>query len=527
MAKQSGNSRFLLLAILAAWQVPSANGAWELQTDFRSAMGGAILDRSVQENYQSLSGTEQFRLADQNITSNGIPVAIQGIVGTVNFVLGTPERSSDALVWGANSTSMRASLNIARIYAATTIRREFNGGVITIRVEGFCDDVRLSIAPEAGARIITQVRAQLNEGSLALRAERAEVAWPENAWKVDRLECQGIEGFGNVVRAEALRVLAQPQREVQTGLHAAIQQRLNAWSTSATQVALAPRLVFSDRTDVLSQSVPAQLVQNGAQILLSGMLRVHLPNVGGQNEVSPYNFQSAQGPALKDAETQVPVSAVRGFLMAALFAKAYKAKFTAQDFGPFRELMENQTAKRYVFPDLDRFSKDAPFYFETVSLSAPQLRNLRPGTRPGTVQADASAPAVIVMMAPDAQAGKHVPYVQFNAVLRGTAQFSIGEGKLEASLTAATVGLEAGWNRNYVARNKPNTKIDTKIIGEQLAKALTANTHRLDLPYWAWTTGRRLIPVGLALEGESVRILWDIRSNPAPQTKAAAMAQNN
>lgn len=504
-------SSTLTLIFLGLLTTLSAHSSWELRTDFRAAVSTDTLDRTVQENYKAISGQEVFQVPDFQIQSNGIPVAVSGIFGRVQYTVNTPVRSGSSLVWDTTSENVKVELAIQRISAFTIIRREFNGGVIDIRVEGSCDNVRLSIPAQAGARIFARVKAMLNEGNLRLATESTNVQWPENAWQVDRLECTGIEGFGATVRAEALKNLAKPQKDVQAGLYTAIQKRLDGWAANAMNIAVAPRLIFENRSDVVMQTHPEKIVeQTGGNVLMNGLFRVIMPNIGGDtNEVVKHGF--AQGPsgAFQGSETQVPAASVKSFLMAAFFAKVMKAQFSSFDFKPFYAMMQDRTAQAYAFPDLQRFSKEAHFIFQTAVHTAPIMKNLRASGEPGVLTAEVTIPATIQMLAPRVELQKHVPYVQFEGNIRGTALFKVVDGKLAIRVQGAKVTMAAAWNKSYVEKYKPKTTIKSDLIASKLAESLNKETFSVNLPYWQWQNNQRLVPVLLGLEGEQVKVFWE------------------
>ena len=215
------------------------------------------------------------------------------------------------------------------------------------------------------------------------------------------------------------------------------------------------------------------------------------------------------------SETQVPVSSLNSFIMATLFSKAYKSSWAAKDFKPFHDFMQDRRAQGYAFPDLQKYAKDANFIFQSAAFSAPVLKNLRASQEPGVLAGEFSMPATIQMLAPRAELQKHVPYVQFEGMVKGTMLFKVVDGKLAVQLKNAIVQMKSAWNKTYVATYKPNTTIKDGLIADQLAKSLANGTYTAALPYWQWQNNQRLIPVNLGIEGEQVKVYWDVTSAPS------------
>ena len=507
----------ILLLLLLLLPGNGARAAWELRTDFRAAVDASVLDRSVAEAYRPMVGEEVFQVPDFQVQSGGIPVTVSGIFGRIQYSIQSPMRTGSSLAWDANSDQVRVELAVQRVNAVTFIRKEFNGGTINIRVEGNCDGVRLSIPAQAGAKIFARVRAMVNEGNLRLATETATMDWPENAWQVDRLECSGVEGFGTAVRAEALKVLSRPQKEMQAGLYTAIQKRLDSWAASALNVAIAPRLIFDERPDILMQSTPTTVAeQPGGSLLMDGVFRVLMPTIGGDaNEVVVHKFKAASAAGARTSETLIPLSSIKSLAMATLFGKAYGAKWSSFDFKPFRELMQDRRAQAYAFPDLQNFSKEAHFILQSAAFSAPVIKNVRVTSEPGVLTADISMPATVQLLAPRVELKKHVPYVQFQGNVRGTVFFRVMDGKLAIQVKNASVVMKSAWNRAYVQAYKPNQKIADDLISQKLAEGLMGEAQYLKLPYWQWQHNQRLVPVALGLENEQVKLFWEITANPA------------
>jgi hypothetical protein len=299
---------------------------------------------------------------------------------------------------------------------------------------------------------------------------------------------------------------------MQAGLYTAIQKRLDSWASSALNIAIAPRLIFDDRPDILMQSSPLAIAeQPDGNILMNGIFRVLMPTIGGDTtEVVVHKFTGPAAGGPRGSETLIPLSSIKSLAMASLFGKAYGAKFSGFDFKPFQDLMQDRRAQAYAFPDLQKFSKEAHFIIQSAAFSAPIIKNVRVTSEAGVLAAEVSMPATIQLLAPRVELKKHVPYVQFQGNVRGTLFMKIIDGKLAIQIKSANLAMKSAWNKTYVQTYKPNQKILDDLISQSIAKGLTTETHYLRLPYWQWKNNQRLVPVALGLEGEQVKLFWDI-----------------
>lgn len=505
--------KFLLIVAMFFAGMNSAHGAWELQVDVQSAIEAQTVDLAVAENWQPLVGEEVFTVPNMGATVDGVPIAVQGISGKVAYRIGTPVRTDSSLLWNSESDELRAELRIDRIYAFKIERRYFNGGYIDLKVEGECRNVILSIPADAGARMTSQVVADMKDGVLQLKTRGSLVDWPQNAWQIDRLSCTGVEGFGEQVRVYALNLLGRPTQEIQAGLEEAIQKRLDSWATSAVNIAVSPQLIFPSRKDIVLVNSPSQLgeVASG-QLLIDGKARLQLPEVApGQNIVIEQKFGSSARNLAGSTETQIPLAAVRNLLMGAFFAKAFRTDFNSRNFKAFNELMQDRRAQSYAFPDLQRFSKNTVFKFRADVLAAPVIRNIRNADQSGVLLADVTLPLIVLMKAPRIElANRYVPYVQFQGNVRGTLMMRLISGQLALQMADAEVDLEQGrWSQAYVEKYKPDTKIRESLFAEALSDAIRPEVHLTEVPLWQINAQEHLEPVELAVDGERLRVFWE------------------
>ena len=490
----------------------SAQAYWQLQVEFRSAIDSQTIDQLVEENWAPLEASESFTVPDIRVTQEGVPVAITGIVGRVEYKIDRPVRGGSGLEWNAESNYLRTTLTIGQVHASTTIREEFNGGVIIIRVEGNCYNVQLSIPEAAGAKATATVVAKLEQGNLRLSTTESSVDWPDSAWQVDSLNCNGDSGFGEIVRNAILENLSQPQQEVQDGLHAEIQKRMDAWAKDVMDIAVTPRLVFQDRQDAITHTIPGKLGDlTDGQISLEGKMRLLMTKVApGEKHLVEHFFKSNSSFESSSSETQFPVSSLKSFVMAAFFEKAFKSKWDTHEFKPFAELMQNRVNQALAWPDLTNFKKDSNFIFRTNVMAAPNLYMLRNATQLGAILGEFSVPLTVVMWAPDKKT--HVPYVQFRGHIRGTAHMEIIGGKLKINTFDVQAIMDYGWNKRYVEAHKPSKRIEIGEISKRLAKGIMKETITVDLPHWEWQASQNLFASGMTIQGDVLRISWENES---------------
>ncbi len=204
--------------------------------------------------------------------------------------------------------------------------------------------------------------------------------------------------------------------------------------------------------------------------------------------------------------------------MAGYFANSYVTDFDSTKFAAFNELMQDRQAQGYVFPDLRRFSKNTKFEFAANVLAAPTMRNIRNSDPSGVILADTTIPLIVLMQAPRKEEFKYVPYVQWRGNVRGTAMMKIVNGQMAIQMRDAKVELSSGWNQAYLKKYKPNPLIRDEIFADALAESIREEVHMVDLPFWKWGDNSAMSPVEMAIDGERLRIFWEVQEGVEPET---------
>jgi hypothetical protein len=503
----------LVAALYGLLPHPEAAARYAVKSEFQLQLGEPLFDSVVGDFGQTLSGNRTLTIPDFSVNQMGVPIQIQGIRAHLDFGFAPPERiSKERREWNLKATKLAARIEVDRINASTIIEREENGIIIRIRVDAECRNVALRL-PEGLTSVEAKVKAELLGGEIKLSLPEYKGNWQQGAWRVERLNCTGVNGFGDAVGKEALAALSSFQN-FDKEIREEVERQFSDWSREASKLLLSGRELPTGRDHLRVFFEPKSARDTNSGIALEGDLTFEFPFVAqGQDIEYRYPLAGAGGTMSANAESElrIPFATIRALMMGEYFAGKLEYALKSNEIPAWAELMNNRWAKWFAWPDLFRFEKSTVFAFQFLPMGPPAFDKEKSAARGTQIQGDLSLPLAVRMFAP--HNGKYRPMVEFRTLLKGPSKLKLMKGgKIEFQVEAEDQPITYAWNQRYVNKYNPNTHINVDRIGSSVRSGLGTNGISLAVPTLGVGSTLQLVPQGWRLENNG-----DLRLNFLPQ----------
>ncbi|MDX9732239.1 MAG: hypothetical protein RBT63_10745 [Bdellovibrionales bacterium] len=432
-------------------------------------------------------------IGDVEIT-DPFAIQLQG-VSVKGHVSGRLTSDSRGLVVEASLGEVQVS--VKRIAIHTVIQSRVGGVNARIRIDADCDGATIRWSREnlsffTRAKILTSGSyPSVDFSQLALPAF---VSQPEMS-----LSCRGPLGIESVIRQYAWQALQERwvqdsfRQEIEEKLEAAVAERFAPGAEAISLVSVGGTAL---------SIVPGEYVRqaHGGRHVLKAQLKVALDRPISVAHAPSVSYEALAANALSDftSSSGLTVSAQSKdlqTLLQAWFAPSgvWSDWVEARSIDGFRDLMDSRFSQFFAFPDLMRYSKNAPFWFHLQTTDYASLSCSGSSTKSQSASVQLPLGAWMFLKTPEQAMGlKQMVFFRFPTSL------NIGlpeKGKRAIAATLRSLKLSARFDARYVATESPDTSISTSSIEEGMIEAVEAELSGL-------TAGRPSgVLVGPAIEG--------------------------
>lgn len=495
-----------LPALLALLLLPTlSSAAWVIKSEFRLSLNEGIFDELVGDFWRSLQGSKNVNIGDFTITPQGIPVQIRGVKASVTYDFHKPERlSGSQREWKINLKDLDARLTVDQISATQTIVREIDGIIVTIEVKAECRNLVMSL-PAGSTSIEANVRAELAQNQIKLSLPSYAAAWKPGSWRVDSVECSGLDGFDNLVRESAIAAFSSFQnfdQEVKNSLN----QNFAKWSEQASLLLLSERELPSGKDYMKIFYQPENAWEKEGGLELSGTMRFEYPFVSQGNDMEQeFKIQNAKASSSTAPQLLIPFGAVNAMLMGEYFSGQLEYSLRSYEVPGFSNFMNSYWQKVWAWPELLRFNNNTTFLFQFLPMGPPAFSNEK-SMAGGVIQGNLNLPLSVRMYAPMTRS-KYVPMVEFRSLLAGPARLKLGaEGVISLQVDTKPYNIQYEWAKSYVSKYDPSQRIATDTIGEEIRGGLNKQGINLKIPPLEVSNTLFLSPQSWNLEGQNLRV---------------------
>ena len=503
---------FFFCCLLSPFLVSPSWGEWKLRSDFRALIDPEVLAEQIEKNFERKQETENFSLEDVEEVRGDIKIRVSGIQGRAEYEIAPFQyigKQGSSLLWDTSSSYLGILVTIDEIHAEAELVKKFNGGTIRIRLTSTCNNIQLSLPRNAGASINIGASSLVSGSSLQFTADNANLFWPRDSWQVTNIDCHGDDGF----EKEAEKLIQEYVDTIKDSVAADFESRLNSnlqdLSKEFSEKLLAYRLLFSNNDESIKVDLePEYLDQSrSADLIVGGSLHGHAPKVfDGVFQETDRRFTSRKEFHSGKTEIQVPLTLLNDVLLGSHIFELFKIDERGSSFSQWEKFRRDRRAVGFVFPDLNKFSRDKDFKITGSSLYNPSLKNFISKGAGRGVRAEFFFPIFINISAP--YLNDFIPYVQFRGYVKGYTSMRVtSDGRLEFVVESSKTYLNYYWSLEYVQMFQPNERIKIDIISENIDEMLKGSNVHWDLPYLELNKQKLKIS-DFSIENDTIRVFW-------------------
>lgn len=514
--------RLFLSAILTILPL-TAHAQWTVKSEFRLQLNEQLFDQVVEEFWHLLQGRQNVEIGNFTITPGGIPIQIQNVRAEVDYSLRLPKRTDGGgREWLIASESLAARLTVGRISATQTIVREVDGIIIEIPLHAECENIVLALPAGHGA-LSARVRADVVNSKVELSLGEYTAEWGVGAWRVESMQCSGVQGFEEIVRREALQTLSNFENFAPF-VRGEVDRTFASWSEDASLLLLNALELPSGKDHLKIHYEPREARENAAGLELLGTLRFVYPHVApGENIEHHYPLADTTAALLARAasglQLLLPAGALRSLVMGEYLAGQLTHSMRSSELPGFAAFMANRWQQFWVFPELQRYPQNSEFAFHLQPAGPPAFENMR-NSGTNEIAGDLDLPLAAQMFA--RIEGQLSPMVEFRTRLTGPTRLALSPGgkiTLRLALGAAPPPISYAWNEAYLRDHNPTQRIATDVIGENMRTSLNGEGFSLQLPALEIGPNLRLAPHGWEMDGQNIHLELRTEKANAVQTR--------
>lgn len=291
-------------------------------------------------------------LPDQRLPQGDFELQLSGLRLELQSAFEPMKVSDQGLVVKSKKTSIR--LTVGGLAVDQMIEREFNGVNVRIRLQASCSPFRL-IQENASAE--AHLKFLWTESQPTTEIDFFTMDWPEGSWSVTDLQCEGPQGFGELLKNE----LQQKLREAEAFtplIEPLLSQKIRETGGQVLSSILQERFFqvseFS-RLKVRIQNFEPQPRGLLVKALLSTGTTSTAPSWKPSQRV--LDEAPAAEPSL-----HIPENGLSQLLSEDLSSRPSWTQFDLTQFDSFMGLLKSRFLQFFLWPDLWNYSKSSPFH---------------------------------------------------------------------------------------------------------------------------------------------------------------------
>lgn len=404
------------------------------------------------------------RLDDVKISD---PFAIQ--MSGVEYrtqINGRLDRDAQGLIVEAQLKNLE--LTIDRISIHTIVIAKVSGVEASIRIDAECRGSKISWADQiipfsARARLATSPTLSLDVSGLSLANGLKKPTMT--------LSCQGPFGMDNLIREYAWAAIQV--RWTDAGFAKEIEDQIE--SSFAKSIAIGgPGLNIINQPELRATVFPQSYVTASGAMHLRARLELQLdrPRTMPRAKATDVSLPTTK---IEQVTMTVASSSAQSLLQEIYSTNGWSQWLEGQTINGFKELMGSRFKQLLVFPDLQNYPKQAPFWFALKMTETPTLI-----CGAGTLEFNAPVAAAMLLQDP-AQVMGYKPMVNFKIPTRISISLPQIKTKMGMAASVESMNLTYEFDGRYVGSERPNAIIaEEKIrdsiqeyVDDQLSKPTT------------------------------------------------------
>ena len=497
---------YLFSSICLSLIVSAAQASEAVTTPFTLELSPTSTPRLLSgiSSFKSPSGQVQTTLPDIELNTP-FAVSISGIHLTLNYAFNTPQAGANLNEWAITSKSISADVIVDEVNASQTITVSEGGVTLNLNVTATCTGVHLQLPP-GSTQASASIAIALTNGQLALTLNDFAANWAPSSWQIVSMNCQGPNGFGDLV-AQSAQAQLQSINPFLSDIRNDIQAQLNAVGAAGP---VSWTLNSSDSSGISMNLTPEslQLLSDGGAELggIAAFSFAALNGTGCQKQIS------GDAPVSNGEDSlSIPVSAVEALIQCASLNKSLSYLFSSSQLPAFQSLLGNWFEKLFVWPDLLNFGSKSIFTFDLFPSGPPVFGPITEGAS-GNMNFNFSAPMTLASYAPEKDGMEH--YVDFTTNLSGPATLAINNGVLSFTQSNSQLNISAHWDPLFIQNHNPDQSIWSSIIAGDLKNLIASPGVTYTLPKWS-VPGAFSLSIGSAqVDGADMHIGVSVNPNP-------------
>lgn len=417
-------------------------------------------DKSLIDLFKRLVGNDMSFQLDQDLGDlqihDPMDVTVSGlrIKGDVDTRI---DQGGNDLVIEAKLRNLQ--LQIKNIAIHSEVTTTIGNVTARIRIDADCRDVQVQwpgreLPLFARGRVSVQDQLRLNLSGLVLPIPDSQ---PETT-----AACTGPIGVETILQEQVWASLQERWRspEFQADLQRRIEEAFNRVFRSSGE-ALPLYRDASLSIGFVQETWSRSADQSSRHVL--GHLRIE--TAMPMKAVAPAPITAAMIPkAVSGPTLTMSVRAIESLVQIVAPARQWTAWIDAQGVSGFRKLMRSRFMQFFVFPDLMRYPKNAPFWF-AMSLTGPTTTRCESGDR---LAVKAPLGAWLGVRNGETKPVGFKPMVFFWLPAQASLSLPKSSGQRKMNLNIEHVSLRSEFDRSYLEREQPNTSIADSMIEDEV-----------------------------------------------------------
>lgn len=492
---------FMLLFIGLSPTIVEAN--WLLDSEVHWYLNKSLIQGQGDLVKNSYKGKETLPMGEFAIPSK-FPITTENVELDIDYEFQPLDKVAFDTPLKFQSKKLVMNVRIGKITFKQEVAEANGSNQIISVVKAECADVKL-LQDDSKTNLSGNIRITTTPGSVDSTLTDSKIFWPENSWKIVKLDCTGVEGFEKIAKYEIEKFLKKPDN-MQNPIEAKLKDLVKRWSEKTSLDIFSIRSLPLVTANLNSRIVPLNISEDSSYIRIATLTQFDYLNISSEPHVSvPLN--------LKD--TDIKSKAFTQFSQKFTFQGLEKLwqngnlikNTSTKNWKEFNDLLKNKAVIKAVWPDLASFPENTDFKLLLTITNRPQFSKLNPGDKNFIVKTYIAAN----IMAP--KNGQYYPYAQFFSYVRGDVNFKVEKGNLLVNLSNLVTrygGPKGGILPQYKRKfNIANDYIDNDTITTYLQGLIEKETITIPLPEWKVTPSLTLKAKELQQSQNLFYLLWE------------------
>lgn len=447
----------------------------QINSEFELTLPRQFQQHLIEKKWESLVNKEfqaNWQFPDQQMNAQEVPVRIRQLSLKVKTLLQKPSLEESQSILKLSSKNLQAELHMGEVSVDHVVERVVGGIIGRFRVQAQCKDVVLNLQPGKGSFSVI-LSPQVENVKAGIQVESVDLAWLPGSWVAQGFQCEGVEGFEELIRAEINKIandsvrFVEPQKEL---IKKYVQESLQSFQFDYSQM----RQLIAVRPDIrllMKVDEYRDLGGNGAK--LKGQLEIEFLRAPDQALKTLTLSASTDSERASEAQLRLPKDFLKEVLLRSYSANSWLHQVTSDRIPGFSSVMGSRLVQFFIWPELMKYPKSSRFKFDVYS-------NKDIGIQGDGLRYQVKAPLYSKMMAP--KENTYVPFMNFSMPFTSSVQLKVSGGQAQATFVNPTLSLSSSWDNVYVNRYNPSRRFSSNTIRDRIVSSLDGKTVSVALP---------------------------------------------